>query len=97
MGTCRGDALFTEEAFWPKQLLLLGEQERWEEGLSGVPGAAVLLCLLGEEAGVGFPICIPSYKGKAGWKGIWVVGAGLKGWTLWRPCGFSHSWVSPHS
>lgn len=29
--------------------------ERWEEGLCGVPGVAVLLCLLGEEAGVEFP------------------------------------------
>lgn len=25
-----------------------------------------------------FPICITSFWGKAGWKGVWVVGAGLK-------------------
>lgn len=52
MGTWKGDALLPEEAFWAKQLLLSGEQERWEEGSSGVPGAAVLLCVFVGEAGV---------------------------------------------
>lgn len=97
MRTCRGDALLTEEAFWPKELLLPGGQERWEEGLSGVPGAAVLPCLLEEETGVEFPKLHHPFLGqsrveenlggRSGSKGLDIVEA------LWIP----HSWVSPHS
>lgn len=40
-----------------------------------------------------FPVCITFFWGKEGWKGIWVVGAGLRGCTSWRPGGFAHGWV----
>lgn len=50
----------------------------------GIVWGAWSCCVcLGKRLVWSFPICIFSFKGKAGWKGIWVVGAGLKGWTLW--------------
>lgn len=48
---------------------------------------------LGKRLVWSFPICITSFWEKEGWKGIWVVGASLRGGTSWRPGGFAHGWV----
>lgn len=52
---------------------------RGGEGSAGVPGAAVLLCPLGEEAGVEFPHLHHIFLGKRGVEGNWGGGSRSEG------------------
>lgn len=66
-------------------------------GITWVPGAAVLLCLLGEEAGVEFPKLHHLFLGQSRVKGNVGGRSGSKGLDIVEAIWIHHSRVSPHS